>query len=95
MSTKPSREEEELQPEDTGTPEITRDITGEMHVHPVEDSDPATRVYVVRDGDTLGSIARRFYGDENQFRRIVEANRDRIDDEDRLEIGSELRIPPE
>jgi nucleoid-associated protein YgaU len=94
MDTKPSREEDELQPEATGTDAITRDITGEVHVHPVEDSDPGTRIYVVRKGDTPGSIAQRFYGDSDQFRRILDANRDRIDDEDRLEVGSELRIPP-
>ncbi len=93
--TKPPRKENELQPGDTGTPAITRDITGETHVHPIAESDPGTRVYVVREGDTLGGIAKRFYGDANKFRRVLDANRDRIDDQDRLEIGAELRIPPE
>lgn len=95
MDTKPSREEDELQPEATGTDAITRDITGETHVHPIEVSDPATRVYVVRKGDTLGSIARKFYGDPDKYTLIIAANRDRLDDEDRPEVGAELRIPPE
>jgi nucleoid-associated protein YgaU len=58
---------------------------------------PATttpvRTYVVRAGDTLRSIARQIYGDENAWRRIYEANRSEIANPDSLVIGSELRIP--
>jgi len=38
-------------------------------------------------GDTLRGIAQRFYGDENQWPRIFEANRDQI------QVGWVLRIP--
>jgi LysM repeat protein len=58
---------------------------------------PATakpaRTYVVRAGDTLRSIARRMYGDENGWRRIYQANRSEIANPDSLVVGSELRIP--
>lgn len=47
--------------------------------------------YVVRPGDTLGKIARKFYGDARQFRLIVAANR--ILDPDRLRVGQRLVIP--
>ena len=48
--------------------------------------------YHVRQGDTLGLIARRFYGSSSQFRRIMEANGLKPDSV--LRIGQELKIPP-
>ncbi len=92
---KPSQEEDELQEGAMVSARgITHDITGEVHVNPekVEESD--TRIYVVRKGDTLGKIARRCYGDANQYERIIAANRDRLGDNDEPIVGSELRIPP-
>jgi hypothetical protein len=52
-------------------------------------ADPTT--YVVRKGDTLGLIAKRFYGRMGAFTLIVAANR--IRNPDRLRIGQELVIP--
>jgi nucleoid-associated protein YgaU len=88
------KESDDLQPMATGTPAITRDITGETHVHAADETPAGTRVYTVREGDTLGTIAKRFYGNEKEFSRIVEANRDRLGDQDEPIIGSALRIPP-
>lgn len=51
--------------------------------------------YTVVEGDTLGTIAERFYGDPNLWRRIYDANRQTIgDNPDNLSIGTTLRIPP-
>ena len=47
--------------------------------------------HVVVRGDTLGGLARRFYGDASSYTLIVAANR--IADPDRLSIGQELIIP--
>lgn len=47
--------------------------------------------YTVRRGDTLGRIARRFYGDAGRYPLIVAANR--IPDPDRLAVGRRLVIP--
>ena len=47
--------------------------------------------YRVRRGDTLGRIARRFYGDAARFPVIVAANR--IPDPDKLAVGRKLVIP--
>jgi nucleoid-associated protein YgaU len=53
-----------------------------------------SRTHVVRKGDTLFSLARRYYGgDETQWRRILEANRDQIENKDVLRIGQTLAIP--
>jgi nucleoid-associated protein YgaU len=89
----PNEEEDELQPEATGIPEITRDITGETHLHSVIDPEADVRMHRVREGDTLRKLAIKFYGDEDEFNRIIEANRDRLGDNDELIVGSELRIP--
>jgi phage tail protein X len=48
-------------------------------------------IYTVRKGDTLGAIARRFYGATSRFPLIVSANR--IANPDRLRIGQSLIIP--
>ncbi|MGD9679898.1 MAG: DUF2235 domain-containing protein [Candidatus Obscuribacterales bacterium] len=44
-------------------------------------------------GDTLYSLAGRYYGDKTKFNRIFEANRDTMDDARELFNGTELRIP--
>ncbi len=54
---------------------------------------PSVAFYVVRPGDTLGSIARRFYGNSDLAGRIAAANH--IRDAARLRVGRQLRIPPE
>jgi len=53
--------------------------------------------YTIQRGDTLSSIADRFYGTkaENAWRRIYEANRSAIgDDPARLRVGMSIVIPP-
>jgi nucleoid-associated protein YgaU len=47
----------------------------------------------VRRGDTLRSIARDVYGDEQRWLAIYRANRARIHDPDNLRVGSRLVIP--
>lgn len=49
--------------------------------------------YVVVKGDSLSKIAKREYGDAQQWRRIYEANRDIIDDPDLIHPGQTLRLP--
>ncbi len=49
------------------------------------------QTYIVKRGDTLGKIAKQFYGSESQFPLIVAANR--ISNPDRLSMGQRLNIP--
>lgn len=51
------------------------------------------RVYHVRSGDTLWAIARSIYGDPSRWRRIYDANRDRIDAPALIRPGQQLFIP--
>jgi nucleoid-associated protein YgaU len=46
-------------------------------------------------GDSLSTIAKREYGQANQWKRIYEANRDQIKDPDLIHPGQVLRIPQE
>ena len=50
-------------------------------------------LYTVQSGDALSSIAERFLGDSERWRAILQANRDRIEDPDRIFPGQVLRVP--
>ena len=51
--------------------------------------------YTVAEGDTLATIAEKFYGDPALWRRIYDANRAAIgDNPDSVRLGTTLRIPP-
>jgi nucleoid-associated protein YgaU len=54
---------------------------------------PADQTYTVVAGDSLSKIAKRVYGDANQWRRIFEANRDQIENPDLIRPGQKLKIP--
>ena len=49
--------------------------------------------YTVEAGDTLSKIAQRFYGNANEYRKIFDANRDQLQDPDRIKPGQKLKIP--
>ena len=53
----------------------------------------APRTYTVVAGDSLSKIAKKFYGDGNQWRRIFEANRDTVKNPDLIRPGQVLKIP--
>jgi nucleoid-associated protein YgaU len=56
---------------------------------------PESERYTVARGDSLSKIAKKYYGDASQWRRIFEANRDRIEDPDLIQPGWQLVIPPD
>lgn len=60
---------------------------------PLEPVAPVGRTYVVRKGDTLFSLARRFYNDERRWRDIWQANRDKLPDPNKLAVGMTLVLP--
>jgi nucleoid-associated protein YgaU len=51
------------------------------------------RTYTVNSGDNLSAIAQHLYGDASQWRRIYEANRDKISNPDLIYPGQVLNIP--
>jgi LysM repeat protein len=53
----------------------------------------APRTYVVRQGDTLASISRKFYKTSTKWKKIRDANRNTVDDPGKLKAGQTLTIP--
>jgi hypothetical protein len=53
------------------------------------------QTYTVKSGDTLSKISKQFYGDANEYMRIFYANRDKLKDPDKIQVGQQLAIPPE
>jgi nucleoid-associated protein YgaU len=53
----------------------------------------AEQTYTVKKGDSLSKIAKRVYGDAQQWRKIHEANRDIIENPDLIHPGQVLKLP--
>jgi nucleoid-associated protein YgaU len=51
------------------------------------------RTHTVVKGDSLSKIAKRVYGDAQQWRRIYDANRDIVSDPDLIYPGQVLKLP--
>ncbi|KAA9346058.1 LysM peptidoglycan-binding domain-containing protein [Adhaeribacter soli] len=67
---------------------------------PIQQSRPAQPqaaanmdTYTVKSGDSLSKIAKNFYGDAMQWRKIHEANKDKISNPDMIQPGWVLKIP--
>jgi LysM repeat protein len=54
---------------------------------------PAEQRYTVQPGDSLSKIAKQFYGNANDYMRIFEANKDKLGDPNKVQVGQELVIP--
>jgi nucleoid-associated protein YgaU len=54
---------------------------------------PQEQWYTVTAGDSLSKIAKRYYGDAQQWRRIYDANREQVKNPDLIHPGQKLRIP--
>ena len=51
------------------------------------------RYHIVRRGETLSSIAQQYYQSSQQWKKILDANKDIIENEHRLTNGAKLIIP--
>ena len=49
--------------------------------------------YTIVSGDTLGAIAKRFYGKASMYTKIFEANREIISDPNKIYPGQTIKIP--
>src|SRR6266850_2339065 len=56
-------------------------------------STTAARTYTVQPGDSLSKISKEFYGNANMYMKIFEANKDKLDDPDKVRAGMNLLIP--
>jgi len=56
---------------------------------------PSGKEYVVKSGDNLSKISKQFYGTPHRWKKIVEANRDKLGHNQVLKPGMTLTIPAE
>jgi len=73
--------------------DIMADITVDSSLRQPQPASVSKQTYTVRPGDSLFKIAKQFYGDSNDYMRIFEANKDRLNDPNKIQIGQELVIP--
>ena len=58
-------------------------------------SEPEAQFHTVVRGDTLSAIAKKYYGNANQYPAIFEANKPMLSHPDKIYPGQVLRIPPQ
>ncbi len=78
--------------------DITADIgvdTNRAQAATVGGGSQNAQTYTVKAGDTLSKISKQFYGDSNEYMRIFYANRDKLKDPDKIQVGQQLTIPAE
>ena len=73
--------------------DITADITVDSTLPQPSPVSGPKRTYTVRPGDSLSKIAKEFYGNASDYMRIFEANKDKLNDPSKIQIGQELVIP--
>jgi nucleoid-associated protein YgaU len=78
---------------DKPKPDFSNVRSGSSSTAPKPAAGPAEH-YTVVAGDSLSKIAKKYYGDASQWRRIFEANRDQIENPDLIQPGWKLAIPP-
>lgn len=58
-----------------------------------EEPEEKAEIYEIVSGDTLGGIAKKYYGNASKYMRIFEANKDIISDPNKIYPGQKIRIP--
>ncbi|MFZ0035744.1 MAG: LysM peptidoglycan-binding domain-containing protein [Sedimentisphaerales bacterium] len=77
-----------------------QDVAGKDESHKTESNEAvSSKTYVVGEGDSLASIARKFYGSKEggkkiNVTRIFEANRNVLKSPNAIYVGQKLVIPP-
>ena len=75
---------------------------GDLDITPIRSSKPAAQraevvaastSYTVKSGDTLEKIALKVYGDSSEWRRIYQANKDKLSSPSRIYPGQKIAIP--
>ena len=90
---------DEIKRVDPSFSDLTADISVTPGAAPAGQGGPSggaaapMKSYTVQKGDTLSKIAKNFYGEANEYRKIFEANKDQLADPDKIQPGQVLRIP--
>ncbi len=81
--------------------DLTCDISVDPSLAPAQTQSAAavaggsssSQTYTVQSGDSLSKIAKQFYGNASDYNKIFEANRDKLQNPDKIQVGQELVIP--
>jgi nucleoid-associated protein YgaU len=73
--------------------DIVADIKAASPTTAVGTAGAAESTYTVKSGDTLSKIAKEKLGNANAFMEIFNANRDQLNDPDKIKPGQVLKIP--
>jgi nucleoid-associated protein YgaU len=68
-------------------------VSNHIEVQVAPGGNAGSRQYTVKSGDTLSKIAKEFYGNASEWKKIQSANADLIKDPDKIQPGWSLRIP--
>ena len=76
---------------------VEKVVADDLKAPPPAPEEPEEKVefYEIVSGDTLGAIAKKFYGKSSKYMAIFEANRDIISDPNKIYPGQKIRIPSE
>ncbi|HEY9465216.1 MAG TPA: LysM peptidoglycan-binding domain-containing protein [Vicinamibacterales bacterium] len=89
-------------------PDWQKDVMADIRVKPGAQQQPAgqaqsmpqptpakasMKTYTVQSGDTLSEIAKRELGSANKYMEIFNANRDLLNDPNKIQPGQVLKIP--
>lgn len=76
---------------------VEKVVADDLKAPPPAPEEPEEKVefYEIVSGDTLGAIAKKFYGKSSKYMAIFEANRDIISDPNKIYPGQKIRIPGE
>ena len=75
---------------------VEKVVADDMRVPPPKEEEPEeekVEFYEIVSGDTLGGIAKKFYGNASKYTKIFEANRDIIEDPNKIYPGQKIKIP--
>ena len=72
-------------------PDWRNDVIAEIKIDP--NAKQAQTTYTVKSGDTLSKIAKEHLGDANAYMKIFNANKDQLNDPDKIKPGQVLKIP--
>ena len=74
-------------------PDLTCDIAIDPSLAPPKPAAAEAKSYTVQPGDTLSKIAKQVYGNAGSYMKIFEANKDKLSDPNKIQVGQVLKIP--
>jgi len=77
----------------TSSGEYSQPLPRAKPTAPESAMESGSQTYVVKSGDTLGTISKQFYGNTRDYMRIFNQNRSQLKDRNSIEVGQKLEIP--